>query len=307
MSQPWLSVIMPTYNGAGYLDRALASILHQGDVGVEVIAVDDGSTDQTLTILNHYRHRLHLRIENPGRTGNWVANTNRGLKMARARHLCFLHQDDFWLPDRLRLLRPLLDPGTPALVLHPSRFVDARGRFLGLWRCPLSAGLHAPGRVIERLLVQNFIAIPAPIFPRQAALDVGGLDESLWYTADWDFWLKLAARGRTHYHPRPLAAFRIHGESQTMQGTARAEEMRQQLYLVLDRHLSTAIGRGEIGSAARFSIDVNHALAAAASGRRPDWLGLVRRFFTLGPGGWQRFLRDSRIVERVQARVRVRW
>ena len=50
--------------------------------------------------------------------------------------------------------------------------------------------------VVERLLVQNFISMPAPLFSREAAIRVGGLDEDLWYTADWDFWLKLAAVGQ---------------------------------------------------------------------------------------------------------------
>ena len=53
------------------------------------------------------------------------------------------------------------------------------------------------------------------MFSRAAAIEVGGLDPDLWYTADWDFWLKLAAAGPTAYLPRPLAGFRIHAQSQT--------------------------------------------------------------------------------------------
>lgn len=309
MRRPWLSVIVPTYNGAAYLDRALASIAAQADDGVEVIAIDDGSTDATTTILDRYADRLHLRIESRGRVGNWVANSNHGLRLARADHACFLHQDDLWLPGRLRALRPLVSRAAgPALLLHPSRFVNARDQFLGMWHCPLSAGPHAPEQVMEHLLVQNFIAIPAPIFSRQAALDVGGLDEGLWYTADWDFWLRLASRGPTVYHTRPLTAFRVHGDSQTMQGAARAAEMRRQLDVVLERHLPRLRKNAmQIGAAARLSVELNHALAEAVGGRRPPWLRLARRFLGLGLSGCHRFLRDSRIIERVQARVRAQW
>jgi GT2 family glycosyltransferase len=311
MSEPWLSVIMPTYNGAAYLERALESIASQGEDGVEVIALDDGSSDETPTILERYRQRLSLRIEARQRVGNWVANSNHGLRLARAPHACFLHQDDLWLPGRLRRLRPLLEQGGSPLVLHPSRFVNDRGRFVGLWRCPLSAGLHPSAAVTERLLVQNFIAIPAPIFSRQAALEVGGLDEALWYTADWDFWLKLAGRGPTRYVPQPLTAFRVHGGSQTMQGTSRAAEMRRQLDVVLQRHLP-AWQQGqpqgpEIGPAAELSVEVNHALASAVAGRRPDWRRLAGQVLRLGWSGCHRFLRDSRIVERVQARLLAAW
>src|SRR5262245_13792464 len=106
MSKPWLSVIMPTYNGAAYLERTLTSIAARSDSDIETIAIDDGSTDETMTILQRATKTLPLRIETRGRVGNWVANTNYGLTLAQADHACFLHQDDLWLPDRLRLLRP---------------------------------------------------------------------------------------------------------------------------------------------------------------------------------------------------------
>jgi len=309
VSHPWLSVIVPTYNGAPYLGATLASIERQAGDGVEVIAVDDGSADATPAILAEYARRLPLRVFLRPRVGNWVASTNYGLSVARGDYACFLHQDDVWLPDRLRVLRRLVDdePGV-ALFLHPARYIDHGGQQVGLWRCPLQAGKLRPDVVVERLLVQNFIAVPAPLFARAAALRAGGLDEGLWYTADWDFWLRLAAAGPAVYYPRPLAAFRIHALSQTARGVSRADEMRRQIEQVLDKHLgpweARCPGRAEVGRVARISAAVNHALACSAHGRRPDWLALARRFFALGPAGWWRFLRDSRIVERVPARLR---
>lgn len=306
MPHPWLSVIVPVYNGADYLDLALRSVATQADDGIEVVAVDDGSTDESLSILDRYKSRMPLRVERPGRIGNWAAISNIGLRAARAPRVCFLHQDDLWLPHRLQSLRPLLhNAGNDTLLLHASRFVNAHGRFLGQWRCPLSAGLNPPQRVVERLLVQNFIAMPAPIFSRHAALAVGGLDEELWYTADWDFWLKLATRGPTRYLPRPLTAFRVHADSQTMRGTSRAADMRRQLRVVLARHLGPNHENGAIASAARLSIAVNHALAAAAAGGRANWWGLAQSCLTLSADAWHRYLRDSRIAERVLARVRL--
>ena len=145
MNRPWLSVILPTYNGAAYLDKTLTSIASRRDTGIEVIAVDDGSTDETLNILERFQGQLQLRIETRGRIGNWAANSNYGLRLARADYACYLHQDDLWLPDRLRVLRPLVDGGTsPVLLLHPAHFIDSRGQFLGLWRCPLPVGRHSP-------------------------------------------------------------------------------------------------------------------------------------------------------------------
>jgi hypothetical protein len=311
VSEPWLSAIVPTYNGAPYLAQTLASIEQQADDQIEVIAVDDGSTDTTLAILQAHAGRLPLHIFPRRRVGNWVANSNFGLAQARGRYACFLHQDDLWLPGRLRTLKPLLMQEPEAVFfLHPSHYIDANGDSLGLWHSPLATGRLERGEIIERLLVQNFIAVPAPLFSREAALRVGGMDEALWYSADWDFWLKLADLGPTVYHPRPLAAFRIHPLSQTAQGVARAGEMRRQIEVVLHRYLprweAAHPGRTEVGRAARLSVEVNYALAACAFGDRPNWLSLACRSVALGPEGWYRFFRDSRIVERVAAQFKAR-
>jgi hypothetical protein len=250
---------------------------------------------------------MNLRIEERGRVGNWVANTNHALRLAGGEYACFLHQDDLWLPGRLSALKPLIERSRPRFLLHPAQFIDRRGRVLGPWRCPLGDGPHSSQAVVERLLVQNFVAIPSPIFSRDAALSVGGLDESLWYAADWDFWLKLAGLGPVVYHARTLAAFRVHGGSQTMQGTGRAAEMRRQLDAVLERHLTPGGKASELVSAARLSVEVNGALAGLTAGGAPPWGRLARGFLALGPGGVRRYLRDSRLVERVLARLRARW
>lgn len=87
--RPWLSVIMPTYNGAAFLGEALASVVAQQDRQIEVIAVDDGSTDGTLEILRRFSRRLRLTIMERSRTGNWVASTIAGMAFARGRYLCW--------------------------------------------------------------------------------------------------------------------------------------------------------------------------------------------------------------------------
>ncbi len=80
---PWISVIIPTYQGERFLAQALESIAQQWDDTIEVIAIDDGSTDNTLAILKQYATRLALRVLAYEHTGNWVQNTNRALNLAR--------------------------------------------------------------------------------------------------------------------------------------------------------------------------------------------------------------------------------
>jgi GT2 family glycosyltransferase len=305
-----LSVVMPTYNGERYVAGALESLLDQRDAGVELIVVDDGSTDGTVETVERLTRGTPTRLLRPGRLGNWVAATNLGLREARGDWCCLLHQDDLWLPGRLARLRAELPSAHGALLLHDARYVDPSGLPLGDWTCPLTPGEVAPDAFVERLLVQNFIAIPSPTFRRAAALEQGGLDEKLWFSADWDLWLRLGAAGPVRFLPETLAAFRLHPESQTAARPVSSSEWERQLGRVLERHLAhwpvTGARRRRVEAAARASVAVNSTLAAAARGLPVAWGPLALRLFGLGPLGWGRYLRDSRLVERVGARLRLR-
>ncbi len=177
-----------------------------------------------------------------------------------------------------------------------------------MWRCPLPADRAIPSaEVLERLLVQNFIATPAPVFRKDAWLACGGLDEALWYTADWDMWLKLAARGPVLYHDSVTTAFRVHGGSLTVTGSRDISDFTQQMEIVLDRHLPRlTAGSESVVRRARASIAVNAALASASAGNPSLLPRAASEVLRLGPSGIYRYLRDSRIVERVAPRVRAK-
>ena len=160
---------------------------------------------------------------------------------------------------------------------------------------------------MERLLVQNFVAAPAPVFRRDQWRACGGLDEKLWYTADWDMWLKLAACGPVYYHDSLTVGFRIHGGSLTVTGSHDAIDFTQQMQIVLDRHLAKFDGRSKaIERAARASIAVNAALSSASAGYPGNLWRAALQVVRLGPVGISRYLRDSRIVERLAPRVRAK-
>jgi hypothetical protein len=305
-TKAWLSVIMPIRNGATFLETALESVAHQYSDGVEVIAVDDGSTDASRSILGRYRERLHLRILEHS-SGSWVAGTNRGLREATARFACILHQDDLWLPGRLDAIRAALETAeADTLVLHNAVFADARGRRLGDWPCPLPAGSVPRDVALSRLLIQNFIAVPSPVFPRDLVLNTGGMDENLWYSADWDLWLRLVDRCGLRFIPVAYAAFRVHESAQTVAKSANLSEMSLQLETVRQRHLQrldvSPSVHAQVDAAGRFSNAINVFLMGMAHGTRGSVVPLVRDFLALGPRGWQRYIRDSRIIERVRAR-----
>jgi GT2 family glycosyltransferase len=162
--------------------------------------------------------------------------------------------------------------------------------------------------VIPRLLVQNTVAASAPLCLAESVRAVGGLDEGLWYTADWDLWLKLAKFGPTVYCPGRLATFRLHSGSLSLQGPSRLADIRRQFAVVLKRHARTWQRRTPTGNrvrrAARLSVHVNLTLMQATGGGRAKWLRLLLKFLRLGPIGCYRFFHDSRLLERCTVRLR---
>jgi glycosyltransferase involved in cell wall biosynthesis len=307
----WLSVVVPSHNGERWLAGALQSVVDQGDPGIEVLVVDSSEAETSCRIAESFSGRLRLRVFRRPDLLPWMAKTNFAVATAAADWVCMLHQDDLWLPGRsAAIARWLADRPNGIMHLHPAYVINAAGKRLGRWRCPLpaSAAPVAAQLLVERLLVQNFVAIPAPTIRRDAYLRVGGLDEGLWYTADWDLYLKLLSVGDVYYHTEPLVGFRIHGGSLTMSGSQGIENFGRQMEIVLDRHIGRLVSssRRQTWRVARVSIAMNIALAALNNGHPGLLAGALVKLLATGPRGILRYVRDSRIVERTLPRLRAR-
>lgn len=306
----WLTILMPTLNGAAFIAETLRSVEAQGDDGLRLVVVDGGSTDDTVEIIRGFQPRLAIDlIERPDSEG-WVWSTNLALSRAQTTYACLLHQDDTWLVGRAAAARvSIANMPQAALHLSDADFIDADGARVGRWSCPLPrhrGGLTSQ-EALRRLLIQDFIACPAPVFRTDAACAVGGLDPDLWYTADWDFWLKLAAQGAVAHDPAPRVGFRIHPQSLTVRGSAERPDLIGQMTTVLDRHagaLVDPVARGRAARAARFSNLVNASLATALHTKRLPLGRIAWQAARLGPSGIARYLRCSRISQRVGARLR---
>lgn len=310
MTSPWLSVVMPVHSGAEWLSEALASVAREPIDGIELLILDSSPDPSCELIAESFRDRLTIHYRRTPDLLPWTAKTNAGVRTARGAHVAMLHQDDLWLPGRIDALRSALNSAPEAvLYLNPSRIVDEGGRHMGLWHCPLPTNRKLATRdVAERLLIQNFVAIPAPVIRRDAWLAAGGMDESLWYTADWDLYLKTVCRGATYYSPEVTTAFRIHSGSLTVKGSQDSAEFALQMHKVIERHIDLVPGAAQrrLLKTARTSVAINAALAASAHGER---MGIVRAawaFVTLPPAEIAGYLRNSRLHERVLPRLRAR-
>lgn len=303
----WLSAIVPVHDGAPFLEATLAAAAAERPDGVEFLiydSSDDGGACRA--IAESFADRLTIRYAATPDCKPWTAKTNRGAREARAPHIAMLHQDDLWLPGHLAALQAsLAQAPDAAMSIAPSRFIDARGRHLGHWHLPFRPGLHEGAELAGTLIVQNTIAIPSPVIRRDAWEAAGGMDESLWYTADWDLYLKLARRGPIHIRLEPTTAFRIHGSSLTMTGSRSPDDFAGQIEAVLARHLPSlpADVRGRQEPLARAAAALNCAMALPRGSALATAAGSLAR---LGPVRLARLLSATRLIDRVVPRLRLR-
>jgi glycosyltransferase involved in cell wall biosynthesis len=310
MTGPWLSVLMPVHAGAEWLDRTLESVAREPTEGVEMLILDSTPDDSCEEIVTRYTKRLSIRYRRTPDILPWPAKMNAAAQIARGGHIAMLHQDDLWLPGRIAAVRRAIAAWPDAaLFLNPSQIVDGAGRAMGVWQCPLPPNVRlGTSEVADRLLIQNFISMPASIIRTQAWLEAGGMDDSLWYTADWDLYLKIADQGDTLYSLDVTTAFRIHRGSLTVKGSRDTAGFLEQMERVIDRHigLAPAVGRQRTLKTARVSAAINTALAATAHGRRIAIVEAVWALLTLSPTEFVRYVRNSRIHERVLPRLRAK-
>ena len=185
-----VSIIIPTYNQARFLGAAVESALRQTRPALEVIVVDDGSTDGTREILAHFGDRIRVRRqENRGP----AAARNAGISAARGDFLLFLDSDDVLLPACLELLlaRFETDPSL-GLVYSDVEFFDVDGTLVSV------ADQGIEGRVARELLLLEGPVISSAgsgiMVPRRVAEEVGGFDDRLPASEDWDFCYRIASR-----------------------------------------------------------------------------------------------------------------
>jgi glycosyltransferase involved in cell wall biosynthesis len=305
------SVIMPTYQGQRFLGEALESIARSSIGELEVLVVDDGSTDDTIQIAKWFQSKMTLRILKPARRKNWVAMTNIGLEEASGSRCCILHQDDRWLPGRSQAHKDLSKQERP-MVWMQTAMINESGQFVGEWRFPraIRRHLHHPNDIspAASLFIQNWLSVPSVVFDTRLARDCGGLDESLWYTADWDLWFKLLRSGPPRLMSQVGSAFRVHREAQTITRSEDVDAFREQMNTVQARHswaAETYRDADLLRRAAALSTETNTALAASLHRRSYGYSNWARSLVTARMAGLTCYLQNASLIDRLEPRVRL--
>jgi len=197
--KPTISVIIPVFNGAPFICKTLDSILKQeGSPPDEVIVVDDGSTDQTPSVLNKYGSRIiYHRIPNSG-----VAEArNKGLEISTGQLIAFCDHDDLWAKDKLqKQLNVLLHFPTVGLCsgnfirFHSAQNKDSRNHFAQLnYRRKLMLDAPMTDQLFRHLLRENFIGTTSTVILRRNLVEKVGLFAPGYVPCDdYDYWLRCA-------------------------------------------------------------------------------------------------------------------
>jgi glycosyltransferase involved in cell wall biosynthesis len=214
-----ITVVIPAYNRAELLPRALASVHAQTSAPAETIVIDDGSTDHSATVAEQHGARVIRHERNRGVS----AARNTALEAATAEWVAFLDTDDEWLPAHLERLWTMRDGH--AAVAHSAVWVERPGREHHAYgvtgRRPRVLRSPAP------LVADNFIPLSASLVRRSAALEAGGFDTGLTHAEDLDFWIRLAEQGRVLVLPEIGAIYHLHEEQATKDTTATVEGHRR--------------------------------------------------------------------------------
>ncbi len=212
--RPLISVIIPVYNGRKYLREAVESVARQTLLPVELILVDDGSFDDSMSLLKDIELPfpvIEIRQENGGQG----AARNHGARIAKGKYLAFLDQDDRWYPEHLeKLIQPFSKMKRIGWVYSNLDEIDTRGQLVSVSMLKTLSSKHPKTNLIDMLSHDMFILPSASIILKEAFDSVKGFDTRLRGYEDDDIFLRLFRKGyRNVFLPQALSQWRIYHSS----------------------------------------------------------------------------------------------
>lgn len=204
MTAELVSVVIASYNMGHYLAEAIDSVLAQDYSPLQVIVVDDGSTDDTERVLERYAHRDNVQVIRQANGGQTSAK-NCGLSVAAGKYVGFCDADNAWTPGKVSRQVGLFDEEKRIGVVYGDvTLIDGAGRDL-----PTPRVKRYSGRVTRPLLLDNFVTFNTALVLRSAIVECGGFDRSLKMGIDYDLWLRISTAYEFRYVSEVFARYRV--------------------------------------------------------------------------------------------------
>jgi glycosyltransferase involved in cell wall biosynthesis len=208
IKNPTVSVIIPTYNRANLIEKAIGSVLNQTYQDFEIIVIDDGSTDNTREIIRSFKDKRVKYVKKYKKNKGSSVARNIGIKIARGKYFALLDSDDEWLPEKLDKQIKILQDGSPELGVVYSNlcYIDENGKNMNKLRNPKKEGY-----IYEDLLGENYVGPPSTLLIRKECFhQVGLFDNLLNAMEDWDMWIRIAKYYRFSLIKIPIVKYRLH-------------------------------------------------------------------------------------------------
>jgi glycosyltransferase involved in cell wall biosynthesis len=222
---PLVSAIIPTYNRAALVCQAIDSIRQQTYGNIEIVVVDDGSTDDTLQRLEVYGNAI--RVISQANAGPSAAR-NRGIRAARGEIVTFLDSDDVWHPTKVaRQVGLLQRTGAPCCICNAEIEDGEDGEVRTFEYAALRpAAEEGVWENVTEVLSTRFLMLTQMVAIRRSVLErIGGFDESLWLLEDYDLALRLSLEGPWCYIATPLVTYR-RGTADSLSTAGEADALR---------------------------------------------------------------------------------
>jgi glycosyltransferase involved in cell wall biosynthesis len=216
MSSPLVSICLPTYNYAHYLPEVISSCLNQSYEPIEIIIVDDASTDNSREVINSFGDPRILFAQNTVRLG-LVGNWNEALSLARGEIIKFIFADDYLADNAIEEVVAACQDTRVNLVFSSARVIDGQGNYVYTHQpYPQSGRLPGPQEAKECLMRGNYIGGPSSVAVKAKAFEkVGTFNEALRFHVDQEMWIRILLRGDAYFLSPALVSVRQHDGSET--------------------------------------------------------------------------------------------
>ena len=206
--KPFISVIIPTYNRAKELKRAVESVLNQDYTNFDLWIIDDGSTDETSKLIEQFQRSLSKEVKDFKPIIHYIKTANQGVSAARNVGInhskgdwcAFLDSDDEWLKDKLSRQAEFSLDNPEIRIIHGEEIWIRRGKRVNQKKIHQKSG----GRIFQRCLKLCLISPSAVMIERGLLEEMNGFDENFVVCEDYDLWLKITSKYEVGYIKEPL-------------------------------------------------------------------------------------------------------
>lgn len=225
---------MPVYNSERFLNEAISSVLKQSYDDIELVIINDGSTDNSDRIIRNYISNDKVKYISKANSG--PANTrNVGIKSSNGDYIAFLDSDDVWLAHKIETQIKRLNETDADIIYSRRSIIDEHSNII----CEHDERKLYAGSILNELYVDNFVCLSSVLLKNEVFNRVGFFNEHMRMSEDYDFWLRAALSSRFEYVNEELLQYRIHG----LQASARYLERLIAVDEIYNGHYAELSGR----------------------------------------------------------------